>query len=227
MLTGRRGRINPYWKLALVFKCLTDNIMLDDFKTTLKKLGALKLQAAGGPQPNDGGSSSLNKSALAAEKVSPWSHLNSSDRRTSMSGRALEPYEELDPSGRGRRKTSWAALGRMGKKLHNLPGLPATSTTTTTWRRSTTTTTVTEPIKEDSPLTGNVTVISSVAPEERPSNEEPHAIHMTTVISSAELKDRSGHDNHDYVPMGTYPGDGRGALSGSSHIILVPQTGRH
>jgi hypothetical protein len=34
-----RDRINVYWKLALVFKCLTDNIMLDDFKTELKKLG--------------------------------------------------------------------------------------------------------------------------------------------------------------------------------------------
>lgn len=32
-------RINPYWKLTLVFKCLTDNIMLDDFKTELQKLG--------------------------------------------------------------------------------------------------------------------------------------------------------------------------------------------
>ncbi|KAF2396937.1 hypothetical protein EJ06DRAFT_463930, partial [Trichodelitschia bisporula] len=35
--------INPYWKLALVFKCLTDNIMLDDFKAVLQRLGALKL----------------------------------------------------------------------------------------------------------------------------------------------------------------------------------------
>ncbi|KPI36292.1 uncharacterized protein AB675_7337 [Cyphellophora attinorum] len=33
--------INVYWKLALVFKCLTDNIMLDDFKTELKKLGGV------------------------------------------------------------------------------------------------------------------------------------------------------------------------------------------
>lgn len=32
-------RINPYWKLTLVFKCLSDNIMLDDFKTELRRLG--------------------------------------------------------------------------------------------------------------------------------------------------------------------------------------------
>ncbi|KAF1810756.1 hypothetical protein P152DRAFT_400269, partial [Eremomyces bilateralis CBS 781.70] len=30
--------INPYWKLSLVFKCLTDNIMLDDFKSVLQRL---------------------------------------------------------------------------------------------------------------------------------------------------------------------------------------------
>ncbi|PNP41512.1 hypothetical protein TGAMA5MH_06613 [Trichoderma gamsii] len=32
------GVINPYWKLALVFKCLTDTIILDDFKSSLDKL---------------------------------------------------------------------------------------------------------------------------------------------------------------------------------------------
>lgn len=32
-------RINPYWKLTLIFKCLTDNILLDDFKTELRKIG--------------------------------------------------------------------------------------------------------------------------------------------------------------------------------------------
>ncbi|OIW31291.1 hypothetical protein CONLIGDRAFT_543206, partial [Coniochaeta ligniaria NRRL 30616] len=30
--------INPFWKLAFVFKCLTDTIILDDFKTALDKL---------------------------------------------------------------------------------------------------------------------------------------------------------------------------------------------
>ncbi len=31
-------RVNPYWKLALVFKALTDTIILDDFKTCLDRL---------------------------------------------------------------------------------------------------------------------------------------------------------------------------------------------
>ncbi|KAF2401041.1 hypothetical protein EJ06DRAFT_537818 [Trichodelitschia bisporula] len=30
--------INPFWKLAFVFKCLTDTIILDDFKTALDRL---------------------------------------------------------------------------------------------------------------------------------------------------------------------------------------------
>lgn len=30
--------VNPFWELALVFKCLTDTVILDDFKTVLDKL---------------------------------------------------------------------------------------------------------------------------------------------------------------------------------------------
>ena len=42
--------VNPYWKLALIFKCLTDNIVLDDFKTELQKLGDVRLKREmGGP----------------------------------------------------------------------------------------------------------------------------------------------------------------------------------
>lgn len=36
------GFINPFWKLAFVFKCLTDTIILDDFKTALDKLSSLR-----------------------------------------------------------------------------------------------------------------------------------------------------------------------------------------
>lgn len=32
------GGLNPFWKIAFVFKCLTDTIILDDFKTALDKL---------------------------------------------------------------------------------------------------------------------------------------------------------------------------------------------
>jgi hypothetical protein len=34
---------NPFWKLNFVFKCLTDSVLLDDFKTALDRLRAFKL----------------------------------------------------------------------------------------------------------------------------------------------------------------------------------------
>lgn len=39
--------INPFWKLAFVFKCLTDTIILDDFKSALDRLKNYKLQRMG------------------------------------------------------------------------------------------------------------------------------------------------------------------------------------
>lgn len=39
--------INPFWKLAFVFKCLTDSVILDDFKTALDRLRAFKISRIG------------------------------------------------------------------------------------------------------------------------------------------------------------------------------------
>ncbi|KAK5121895.1 hypothetical protein LTR85_004466 [Meristemomyces frigidus] len=39
--------INPFWKLAFVFKCLTDTIILDDFKTALDRLTQHRLARMG------------------------------------------------------------------------------------------------------------------------------------------------------------------------------------
>lgn len=52
--------VNPFWKLALVFKCLTDTVILDDFKTALDRLWTARrtslangdpLAASGRPGP--------------------------------------------------------------------------------------------------------------------------------------------------------------------------------
>jgi hypothetical protein len=40
--SGPRG-INPFWKLSFVFKCLTDSVVLEDFKTALDRLSAFKM----------------------------------------------------------------------------------------------------------------------------------------------------------------------------------------
>lgn len=37
------GFINPFWKFAFIFKCFTDTIILDDFKTALDKLNRHKM----------------------------------------------------------------------------------------------------------------------------------------------------------------------------------------
>lgn len=39
--------INPFWKLAFVFKCLTDTIILDDFKSALDRLTQHRLERMG------------------------------------------------------------------------------------------------------------------------------------------------------------------------------------
>lgn len=39
--------INPFWKLAFIFKCLTDTIVLDDFKSALDRLKQHKLERLG------------------------------------------------------------------------------------------------------------------------------------------------------------------------------------
>ena len=39
--------INPFWKLAFTFKCLTDAVVLDDFKTALDRLSAYKISTLG------------------------------------------------------------------------------------------------------------------------------------------------------------------------------------
>lgn len=39
--------LNPFWKLSTVFKCLTDSIVLDDFKTALDRLMRHKMRREG------------------------------------------------------------------------------------------------------------------------------------------------------------------------------------
>lgn len=43
-MIGTTDGINPWWKLSLIFKCLTDAILLDDFKTELKRLGVKRIK---------------------------------------------------------------------------------------------------------------------------------------------------------------------------------------
>ena len=115
-----------------MFKCLTDNIMLDDFKSVLQRLGALKLDG----NLNAMQSNSLNmlpnsKAGNIDDDDERFEHADSQSRRgsrndrTSFSGRLLDEGETLDDSGRSRRKHSMTAsgVGKFGKKIRRLGGL--------------------------------------------------------------------------------------------------------
>ncbi|TLD36496.1 hypothetical protein E2P81_ATG02278 [Venturia nashicola] len=135
--------INPYWKLALAFKCLTDNIMLDDFKSVLQRLGAVKLDGTDAMQTNSLNMTPNEKAALGADEDETISHehrlhienIDSNDsrrwmapqreERTSLSGRVLDDGEDLDSYGRSRRKQSIASstVGKFGVKIPHLPNL--------------------------------------------------------------------------------------------------------
>ena len=44
---GLPDGINPFWKFSYIFKCLTDTIVLDDFKTALDRLAQYKMERSG------------------------------------------------------------------------------------------------------------------------------------------------------------------------------------
>ncbi|KAF1844581.1 uncharacterized protein K460DRAFT_404870 [Cucurbitaria berberidis CBS 394.84] len=64
-LSGRTG-INPFWKLAFVFKCLTDSVVLDDFKMALDRLRAFKISRLGSFSGDLSDSRSRNDNNLVA-----------------------------------------------------------------------------------------------------------------------------------------------------------------
>lgn len=128
-----RHRINPYWKLALVFKCLTDNIMLDDFKAVLQRLGALKLDGDMNammdnsinmlPNEKAGHGNDDEEERYEAVETSPSGITGSSrEQRMSLSGRLLDDGETLDDTDRTRRKESMSqsGVGKFGKKIKRL-----------------------------------------------------------------------------------------------------------
>ncbi|KAK5041804.1 hypothetical protein LTR13_002471 [Exophiala sideris] len=126
---GSTDGINPFWKLSLVFKCLTDTIMLDDFKTELKRLGIRRMRQD---------ELRRQSTALVAD------HLESKDddphmefsTALNMHPSQLQTMRDSDnsvsdsPPGRLRhdsiiesRRDSKESVGKSGKKLGRLPGL--------------------------------------------------------------------------------------------------------
>lgn len=53
--------VNPFWKLALVFKCLTDTVILEDFKTALDRMWTYRRESLGIASPLVNSSSSSSR----------------------------------------------------------------------------------------------------------------------------------------------------------------------
>ncbi|KAF3049893.1 hypothetical protein E8E11_004555 [Didymella keratinophila] len=64
--TGLATGINPFWKLAFVFKCLTDSVVLDDFKMALDRLRAFKISRLGSFSADMSDSRNRNNGELVA-----------------------------------------------------------------------------------------------------------------------------------------------------------------
>ena len=69
--------INPFWKLAFVFKCLTDSVVLDDFKTALDRLRAFKISRLGSFSQDMSDSRNWNDGNL----VNVWEELDEESQR--------------------------------------------------------------------------------------------------------------------------------------------------
>ncbi len=63
--------INPFWKLSFVFKCLTDSVVLDDFKTALDRLRAFKISRLGS-FAIDGGDARSKQHGESVANANAW-----------------------------------------------------------------------------------------------------------------------------------------------------------
>lgn len=121
-------RINPYWKLALVFKCLTDNILLDDFKSVLQRLGNLKVDGTTAMLQNSMNLNPSEKSGSADHHhEEAFAESSSRVRRKQPLGGvsgAMDHDSDLE-SGPGRYSTTANAVGKLGIKINKLPKLPS------------------------------------------------------------------------------------------------------
>ncbi|KAF2484802.1 hypothetical protein BDY17DRAFT_323629 [Neohortaea acidophila] len=100
--SGLPDGINPFWKLSFVFKCLTDTIVLDDFKTALDRLKRYKLSQLGGTFSNnysedfaDMARDSGKKSDQPAAAVTPGSHVERAKNQAANADGKLDMQSAL------------------------------------------------------------------------------------------------------------------------------------
>lgn len=117
--------INPYWKLSLVFKCLTDTIMLDDFKTELRKLGFARLERDEARRKSN---ALATKDSFAGrhdevETVGPANGHASNMSLGEMLTSDDQLQSQLAMNQDRRRSSTRVAFGKVGTKISRLPSL--------------------------------------------------------------------------------------------------------
>jgi len=121
-------RVNPYWKLALVFKCLTDNILLDDFKSVLQGLGDMKEDGNIAMLPNSMNVNPSKKTGSADHREEAFGESSSRRRGQPLDySSAVPDYDQLPHDSQNEYKTPGMAanaMGKLGIKIHKLPRLP-------------------------------------------------------------------------------------------------------
>ncbi|KAF5667169.1 hypothetical protein FHETE_5872 [Fusarium heterosporum] len=61
IVVSERGGVNPFWRLALIFKCASDVIFLDDFKSVLDRISESAMRKIAAFEYRDNASPSVNQ----------------------------------------------------------------------------------------------------------------------------------------------------------------------
>ena len=110
--------LNPFWKLAFVFKCLTDSIVLDDFKTALDRLMRQKMRREGFDNygerhiqpPSDMGTTMTSSNSRFSNPVLAAAHVGAYNALTADEKKAMRDEDPLSEDTMERRNTAESAL---------------------------------------------------------------------------------------------------------------------
>lgn len=106
--------INPFWKLSFVFKCLTDSVILDDFKTALDRLRAFKISRIGSFAVEGSATDRTWRNGLS-EQHHPWAmeEIEPSDKKTKKDAKSIfQPHTVTKITAGSQRGESSAGLTR-------------------------------------------------------------------------------------------------------------------
>jgi hypothetical protein len=132
--TGGTDGINPWWKLSLVFKCLTDTIMLDDFKTELKRLNIKRMRKeeqhrqslalADDLNSKDGDDSQMEFTDVLKSGPRPHNPLEFQTVATFDNSQSHSPTDRLRQDSVAESSNNEKEIvGKAPKKISKLPGL--------------------------------------------------------------------------------------------------------